>query len=1101
MLPARRPRIVRALLLGLLLAAPFLGAMQAAGAGAGVETIEGTVFDERGSPLEGARVWCSLSGIETLTDDRGTFLLTSPELDGEGAVFIKADGYKVVALTYQLPDGAELTRNAYLVREQTAHTGTLRGTLRTVDGEPVPGAVVTLDPGTPYENASQADGTGMYEFQGVPDLDGPSRVAVEARGFDPLEGRTVIWPDRVNWLNLTLVYEGDVEVLRGKAVDQWGLPLPGALVKVEGIVGTWTTDLGGEFRVQLEALEGVRDVNVSLRGYLTETIQVSIPPRGAAWANVMLASDGRGGPETVWTMVTELGEGAPVEAATVTLPGHQGMWATDARGLAVIISDGLDGSLTVVASRAGCTVASADVHIVDGGSASVVLTIVRASTAASLEGAVIDAWTGTPIEGAKVVLDVPGLVRTTISDARGSFTMFTLPPGIEVRVTASAEGYRPSTVLLVIREFQDNNATIALRRVIVATVGIVFTVSDASTGEPVRSAQITVWDGPVSHVGRTNASGELVLEGLAVSSGSISYLVEHRLHSTLDGERPVTSSPSIIAIDAALTPVTQPRTSIVGWVRDPDGLPVGGAVVRLATSSRTWETTADGTFEALLDSGTDLTDTLSVSATSMGTREMAIAIRAHGENWSNVSLPLGPDVGNVVGTVLVEGSLRPVVGADVYLARSGALMWYAMTDADGDFAFQRVPVAEGDYELSVASPGMSGASVDIHADGARTVRSMLRLHELVPTVETVRGVVRSAAGLQLPGATVGIAGFDPVTAGVDGAFALSDPLLEGRRALIASAPGFLPFTMKLGIGPGATVTLELSLEDAHDGLSIVTGTVLSKDGAAPLEGAIVQIGWPEGEGLSYQVTTDGRGGFTVLGVPSDRGKVTIYASAEGYRPGSATVEPLPGLVVEAHLRLERVQLTETETGMTPKEKAAVGTGAGFLAALGALLVTEVGRVALMGLLFLPLYTKIRRDHMMDHFVRGRIYEHICNNPGVNFSAIKDRFNLTNGTVTYHLSMLERQEFIRSRHDGIYKRYFKAGIAPGVLDESPMSLQRAILKLVTERPGLTQKEIARSLGTSKQLVSYYVRNMREERLVETHRSGRHVCVYPGPNRPS
>jgi len=71
----------------------------------------------------------------------------------------------------------------------------------------------------------------------------------------------------------------------------------------------------------------------------------------------------------------------------------------------------------------------------------------------------------------------------------------------------------------------------------------------------------------------------------------------------------------------------------------------------------------------------------------------------------------------------------------------------------------------------------------------------------------------------------------------------------------------------------------------------------------------------------------------------------------------------------------------------------------------------------------------------------------------------------------------------------------------VMDESPMSLQRAILKLVTERPGLTQKDIARGLGTSKQLVSYYVRNMREERLVETHRSGRHVRVYPGPNRPS
>ena len=54
--------------------------------------------------------------------------------------------------------------------------------------------------------------------------------------------------------------------------------------------------------------------------------------------------------------------------------------------------------------------------------------------------------------------------------------------------------------------------------------------------------------------------------------------------------------------------------------------------------------------------------------------------------------------------------------------------------------------------------------------------------------------------------------------------------------------------------------------------------------------------------------------------------------------------------------------------------------------------------------------------------------------------------------------------------------------------------------INERPGITQKDIARSLGTSKQLVSYYIRNMREEGLVETHRSGRSVKVYPGTARP-
>jgi DNA-binding MarR family transcriptional regulator len=1096
-----RHTMLRALLLGLLLAAPMLGPAEAAGAGTAVETISGVVFDERGSPLEGVRVWCSESELGATTDALGAFQIAGPDLDGTGLLYFKSDGYQTASTRYELTDGASLVRNVYLVREQFAHTGTLRGTIRTVDGEAVPGAVVSINPGGQFENTSQADTAGLYEFQGVPDLDGPSLVTVEASGFDALEASMVVWPGRVNWLNLTLLYEGNVEVLRGFALDARGLPLPGAIVKVGGVAGMWTTDIAGAFRLQLEGLEGVRDIDVSLMGYVPETVQAVVPSRGAAWANVTLASDGRAGPETVWVMMTELADGAPVEGATVGLQGRQGRWATDAQGLAVIISDGLDGPLTVTGSLAGCTVASATVHLVDGGSASVVLAIVRATTATTLSGTVLDAWTGVPVEGARATLEVPGIARSTFTDDTGSFSLFTLPPGIAVRVTATAEGYEPITVVVVLQEFIGNNVSLVLHRIVVTTVDVAVAVRDAVTGAPVASAQLTLWDGPARYSGRTDAAGLLAFPGLGVSSGALRYVVEHRAYATHEGERAVGPSTSIVTIDIALAAMTPPRTSVVGWVRDPDGLPVAGATVALASAPRTWETTEDGTFEALLDLGADLDDVLTASAPSMVARELAVALRAHEESRCDVTLPLAPDAGNVLGTVQVEGSLRSLGGADVYLSRTGAFMRHTRTAADGSFAFTRVPAAEGSYELTVTFPDLSGASTEIDVVGARTVRYALRLAELVPTVETVTGTVRSAAGLPLPGATVSVAGLEPVTAVAGGAFSLSDTALEGVRALVVAAPGFLPYTARLDISPGGTAVVDARLEDAHEGFAIVTGTVATEDGGVPLEGAIVQLGWPEGEGLSYQVTTDANGTFVVLGVPSDRGDVTVYASAEGYRPGSAKVEPRPGLVAETHLRLERVRLTETGEGMTTKEKAAVGTGAGFLAALGALIATEVGRVALMGFLFLPLYTKIRRDHMMDHFVRGRIYEHICNNPGVNYSAIKERFNLTNGTVTYHLSMLERQEFIRSRHDGIYKRYFKAGLAAGAMDDSPMSLQRAIVKLVTERPGLTQKEIARGLGTSKQLVSYYVRNLREERLVETHRSGRHVRVYPGPNRPS
>jgi predicted transcriptional regulator len=132
---------------------------------------------------------------------------------------------------------------------------------------------------------------------------------------------------------------------------------------------------------------------------------------------------------------------------------------------------------------------------------------------------------------------------------------------------------------------------------------------------------------------------------------------------------------------------------------------------------------------------------------------------------------------------------------------------------------------------------------------------------------------------------------------------------------------------------------------------------------------------------------------------------------------------------------------------------------------------------------------------MDHFVRGRIYEFVCQNPGVNYSAIKKQFKLTNGTVTYHLSMLERQEFIRAKQDGIYKRYFPNNGGPAASDVEPMSLQLTIAKAIRERPGMTQKEIAKRLKSSKQLVSYHIRRMKKDGQVDTRRDGRSVRVYP------
>jgi hypothetical protein len=64
-------------------------------------------------------------------------------------------------------------------------------------------------------------------------------------------------------------------------------------------------------------------------------------------------------------------------------------------------------------------------------------------------------------------------------------------------------------------------------------------------------------------------------------------------------------------------------------------------------------------------------------------------------------------------------------------------------------------------------------------------------------------------------------------------------------------------------------------------------------------------------------------------------------------------------------------------------------------------------------LVIPLYTKIRREEVLDHFTRGRIYGMIESSPGVHYTLIKKKVGVGNGTLTYHLSTLEREGFIRA----------------------------------------------------------------------------------------
>ncbi|UCH88267.1 MAG: winged helix-turn-helix transcriptional regulator [Thermoplasmata archaeon] len=140
-------------------------------------------------------------------------------------------------------------------------------------------------------------------------------------------------------------------------------------------------------------------------------------------------------------------------------------------------------------------------------------------------------------------------------------------------------------------------------------------------------------------------------------------------------------------------------------------------------------------------------------------------------------------------------------------------------------------------------------------------------------------------------------------------------------------------------------------------------------------------------------------------------------------------------------------------------------------------------------------------------MRGQIYGFIQANPGTHFNYMKRALKLNNGTLAYHLNVLEHDDLIRSQNDGIFRRFYPADsrIVPGnggngaSLNFTHVQLnstQDKIISVIQNTPGLTQKEIAKTLGKSTQVVNYNINEMAQIGLVKLERDGNKTKCFTG-----
>ena len=184
-----------------------------------------------------------------------------------------------------------------------------------------------------------------------------------------------------------------------------------------------------------------------------------------------------------------------------------------------------------------------------------------------------------------------------------------------------------------------------------------------------------------------------------------------------------------------------------------------------------------------------------------------------------------------------------------------------------------------------------------------------------------------------------------------------------------------------------------------------------------------------------------------------------------------------------------------------KNKAPVAvastTGVGLLL-VGLLGFTESGKYKLLMLftLMLPLYTRIQKEDVLDQFVRGQIYGFIKTNPGVYYNQILRQVGVKNGTLSYHLGVLEKTQLIQSRREGLkYRAFYPTGMTFPKKERFRLTeLQIQIIAYIKERPGLTQKEIARLLGQKPQTIHYNIKVLGQAGLIHVAKKGRKTTCY-------
>jgi len=276
----------------------------------------------------------------------------------------------------------------------------------------------------------------------------------------------------------------------------------------------------------------------------------------------------------------------------------------------------------------------------------------------------------------------------------------------------------------------------------------------------------------------------------------------------------------------------------------------------------------------------------------------------------------------------------------------------------------------------------------------------------------------------------------------------------------------------------------ISFSEQSDGAKI--GGFVKDLSGDPIKGAEVIIKHQNLSIIHSQVTNE-TGEYKFYGIPMGNYSLHLNFSGKELFRQNITLTSNRTVKYDIHLSIFINDTDDDSNGAKANsEKDESDSGKSLILIFIVLFVVII-------IISLAIFSRIRRSQLLKHDTRQRICSHILDNPGKHFTALKNELALPTGVMSYHLDRLERENFILSRKEGKFKRFY-----PPRWDQVPelrlTPIQETILEQIKKQPGISQSDITRNIGRNRKVVNYQVHQLEDMDLITIEKDGRESMCY-------